>query len=147
MVSENVHKELLKLNLGCGLNAPSGWINIDASFTARLSKWKKLYKVVCKVTSTKPIPWPENIKIVDVREGLPFLDGAVQAIFRSHMLEHIDSEGGSFLIKECYRCLATTEVMPVIVPDLYQMAKKYINLISDDPRGEYSHNFLRDLNM
>ena len=35
-----VHNELLKLNLGCGLNTPPGWINIDASFTARLSKWR-----------------------------------------------------------------------------------------------------------
>jgi hypothetical protein len=33
------------------------------------------------------------------------------------------------------------------VPDLYQIAKRYIDLMNSSPKGEHSHNFLRDLGM
>jgi predicted SAM-dependent methyltransferase len=146
MVPNSVHKEL-KLNLGCGLNAPSGWVNIDASLTAKLSRVIWLYKVVCKIGRIKPIPWPENIKIVDIRKGLPFSDGSVNAIFSSHMLEHMTYEDVNFVVKECYRCLCVGGVMRIIVPDLYEITKKYVDLMITEPKGEHTHSFLHDLNM
>jgi len=99
------NKELLKLNLGCGLNAPSGWVNIDAPFTARLSKWKRLYKVACKIGRIKLVEWPENIKIYDIRKGLPFSDGSVRLIFASHALDHITYKDARFVIGGYHRCL------------------------------------------
>ena len=35
-------KSLLKLNLGCGLAAPDGWVNLDSSYNAFLAKCPKL---------------------------------------------------------------------------------------------------------
>ncbi|MFH1702689.1 MAG: methyltransferase domain-containing protein [Nitrospirota bacterium] len=147
MVSNNAHKEPIKLNLGCGLNAPLGWVNIDASFSARLSNWRGLYNAMCKFARVKPVPWPKNIKIVDVRKGLPFSDGTIKAIFSSHMLEHMTYEDANLVIKECYRCLCEGGVIRIIVPDLYQIAKRYVDLMVTDPKGEHSYNFLQDLNM
>jgi predicted SAM-dependent methyltransferase len=143
----DIHSELLKLNLGCGLNAPCGWVNIDASFTERLSKYKGLYNVLCKICRVKPVPWPKNIKTIDVRYGLPFSDGSAEIIFISHMLEHMDFEKGNFVIGECYRCLCKGGVIRIIVPDLYQMTKRYVDLMAVDPKADHSHNLLRDLNM
>jgi len=145
MFTEDSHKELLKLNLGCGLNAPSGWINIDASFTAKLSKWKWFYIALCKIMKIKPTIWPKNIMIVDVRNGLPFPDNSIWAIFSSHMLEHMNYEEANFVIKECYRVLCKDGVIRIIVPDLYQITKRYIDLITHDPKGEHSQNYLKDL--
>jgi len=147
MVSDNVHKEPVKLNLGCGLKAPLGWVNIDASLTARFSKVRWLYNVVCKIGRIEPIPWPRNIKIIDIRKGLPFPDNYVQAVFSSHTLEHMTYEDANFVIKECHRCLCVGGVIRVIVPDLYEMAKKYVDSMVIDPRGEYSQDFLQDLGM
>lgn len=147
MVFDRIHKELIKLNLGCGLNAPSGWVNIDASLTARFSKWKRLYNMICKISRIKPILWPDNIKITDIRKGLPFSDSSVKAIFSSHMLEHMNFEDANFVIKECSRCLYVGGVIRVIVPDLFQIAKRYADLMITEPKGEHSHNFLHDLNM
>jgi len=127
-----VTNKILKLNLGCGLNAPSGWINIDASFTARLSKFLGsgwVYRFFCNTMRREPIPWPKNIKILDVRKGLPYPDNSIVAIFSSHMLEHMTYQEASFVIKECYRCLVHGGVIRIIVPDLYQIAKRYISLI------------------
>lgn len=101
----DIREELIKLNLGCGLSAPPGWVNIDCSLTARLSKWNKLYNIVCRLAQVEPVPWPKNIKVFDVRRGLPFPTGTVVAIFSSHMLEHISFEAGDFVIKECSRVL------------------------------------------
>jgi|LQYC01.1.fsa_nt_gi Uncharacterized protein conserved in bacteria len=147
MVFKSPYKQLLKVNLGCGLNAPSEWVNIDGSFSALLSKRKRLYQALCKIFRIKPVPWPENIKIVDVRKGLPFPDGSSEAIFSSHMLEHLDFDEGDFVIKEAFRCLRGGGVIRIIVPDLFQTAQKYVDCMINDPQKEHSYNFLRDLNM
>jgi len=137
----------IKLNLGCGLNTHPDWINIDASFTARISKISFLYKIVCKLTKMKPIPWPRNIKIHDVRKGLPFPDNSVDAIFSSHMIEHLHYEEAKFVIQECYRCLCRGGIIRIIVPDLYQIAKEYVELMKSKPNNIHSHKFLQNLNM
>jgi predicted SAM-dependent methyltransferase len=147
MVSADVCKEPVKLNLGCGLNAPLGWVNIDASLTARLSKIRWLYKFACKIGRVKIVPWPRNIKIIDIRKGLPFPDNSVKAIFSSHMLEHMDYDDANFVIKECYRCLCVGGAIRIIVPDLYEIAKKYVDAMVTDPRGEHGQSFLQDLGM
>ncbi len=140
------NKKMLKLNLGCGLNAPQEWLNIDASFTARLSKVKWLYKLTCKIFKIEEISWPKNIKIIDIRKGLPFKNGSVKNIFSSHILEHISYRDADFVIKECFRVLCKDGVMRIIVPDLYQITKRYVQLVDSNPQGEYSYNFVKDLN-
>jgi len=137
----------LKLNLGCGLNAPPGWINIDASLTARLSMHRKLYNVLCKLGHIEPIAWPKNIKISDVRKGIPFPDNSARAIFSHHMLEHMDYEDADFVIREGHRCLCEGGVIRIIVPDLYTLAKRYVDSMNSDPQADHSHDFLRVLNM
>ena len=142
---DDAHKEPIKLNLGCGLNTPPEWINIDASFTARLSKWGRLYKVLCRFLRIQPVPWPKNIRTCDVRRGLPFSDNSVQVIFTSHMLEHITYEDARFVIRECHRCLYKGGVMRVIVPDLYAISKRYVESMTNNPNSKHGHIFLKDL--
>jgi len=147
MASDSIHNELVKLQLGCGLNAPSGWVNIDASITARLSKWRGVYNVVCKVARTEPVLWPKNIIIADVRKGITFPDGSVKAIYSAHMLEHLGFEAANFVIKECYRCLCRGGIIRMIVPDLYQISKKYIDLMTISPKVKHSQDYLHSLNL
>ncbi len=145
--ASDIREELIKLNLGCGLSAPSDWVCIDSSFTARLSRWKRLYNIVCKLASTEQVPWPKNIRILDVRKGLPFPNRSAIVIFSSHMLEHMNFEDGNFVIKESYRCLCEGGRIRIIVPDLIKITKRYLDLVNNDPKGKHSHDFLRDLNM
>ena len=95
----------------------------------------------------KEIRYPENIKIWDVRKGLPFSDNTAEAIFSSHLLEHMNFEDGQFLLKESYRCLRKGGVIRIIVPDLYQIAKKYVFLMETEPKAAHSDEFLQHLNM
>ena len=146
-MASDIHEKLMKLNLGCGLSAPSGWVNIDCSFTARLSKWKGLYNIICKLAQIEQVPWQKGIKILDARKGLPYPDKSVMAIFSSHMREHMNFEDGNLVVKECYRCLCDGGVIRIIVPDLMKITKRYLDLVNDDPKGKHSHDFLRNLNM
>jgi len=99
------YKEMhgLRLNVGCGGRPTTGWVNLDMVSHPQVEFW-------------------------DCRKGLPFSDGAVAAVFAEHFLEHLayGDEVQKFL-RECFRCLRTSGVLRVIVPD----AGAYLRLYSD----------------
>lgn len=144
----------LRLNIGCGLITPSGWINIDSSWNARFAKcpWFKRILVSLHIISPDQarIPWPRNIHIHDVREGLSFRDNSAEVIYSSHLLEHLARKDALFFLEQCYRVLAPGGIIRIIVPDLEHFAKQYMErlrqgtkelLIKEPP----SDKFLEDL--
>jgi len=58
----------------------------------------------------------------NLRGGLPLKDESVDAIYTSHMLEHIPYKGLMILLKECHRVLKKGGSLSVCVPN----AKLYI---------------------
>jgi predicted SAM-dependent methyltransferase len=141
------HRELIKLNLACGLKAPLGWINIDNSITEKLSKIKLLYRLLCKIARIKEIAWPKNIYNIDIRKRLPFKSESAKAIFSANVLEHMDYRDATFLIRECFRVLSKGGVLRIIVPNLYQAAKDYVKALEEKPSGAHSHNFMGFIGM
>mgnify|MGYP000256460989 CR=1 FL=1 len=89
---EFAHKTGLKLNIGCGPKLKAGWVNIDLSPNADLT--------------------------LDLREPLPFAEGACQVIYSEHFLEHLDypDPTNSFL-EVCFRILEAGGTFSVGVPD------------------------------
>ena len=120
----------LKLNLGCGLVAPDGWVNIDISYNAFLAKYPKLRRFLGKFNilpkKLTEIPWPKNITVFDVRRCLPYQDNSVKFIYSSHCLEHLSKAEAKKLLGECYRVLVPGGVIRIIVPDLHTSVQKYI---------------------
>lgn len=93
-----------KLNLGCGVDIKSDYCNIDISF----------YQGVDIVT--------------DLENGLPMFDNdSIEEIYSSHSLEHLSFDGSANLIKECYRILRTDGILYIIVPDLLDACKRFID--------------------
>jgi predicted SAM-dependent methyltransferase len=89
----------LRVNIGCGLSAKSGWVNVDF------------------------FEFPEVNCIYDCRKGLPFSDNAVRCIFTEHFFEHIDyTEEVPIFLSECCRVLKPGGVIRIVVPD----AEKYV---------------------
>jgi len=86
----------IRLNLGCGLQAPLGWINVDGSWNARLAKYRRLRRMLSSFrllpADKLEIPWSPSILIRDVRKPLPFPDGSVTAVYASRVLEHLYRE-------------------------------------------------------
>lgn len=69
----------MKLNIGCGYDRRSGFINID------------------KFEFCKPD------MVIDIEKGLPFEDNSVDFIFSSHCLEHVRPDRYMFVLEEMYR--------------------------------------------
>lgn len=102
------------LNLGCGSRFCSEpcWTNLD------------IYSVSDQVTSHNLI------------KGLPFPDETFDAVYHSHFLEHLTKEDGFQLSKECFRVLKSRVVVRVVVPDLEQICRIYLETLEKVEDGE-----------
>ena len=126
--AEIPHKN--RLHLGCGLTTPDGWINIDGSWNARLARYPVLRRLAHSLHLVPPdkvdVPWSSRVFIHDVRKPLPFPAGSAEAIYSSHLLEHLYFEEGKTLVRECFRVLASKGVLRVVVPDLASIVREYL---------------------
>lgn len=90
------------LNVGCGRRYDRRWVNLDlASRDASVVQH-------------------------DINKGLPFADGSFDAVYHSHVLEHLKPDQGVRLLGECYRVLAPGGVLRIVVPDLETIALLYL---------------------
>ena len=101
------------LNLGCGSKTSdySEVVNIDWSISLIIKKSFLLRiflsKLISKGRYKKIQNLPNNIIIHDLRKGIPCRSNSVDAVYHSHVLEHIDrSKVKEFLcLREGYHCL------------------------------------------
>jgi SAM-dependent methyltransferase len=131
---------LIRVHLGCGLTTPSGWVNVDGSWNARLAKHPILRHALhaFHVTSADKlkVPWNSDILIHDLRTPLPFHNASSSIVYSSHLLEHLYFEEGQRLIRETYRVLADGGIVRIIVPDLGSIVQEYLG---GHPFGEVSN--------
>lgn len=90
------------LNVGCGTRFLEDWTNID-------------------FISTHP-----SVISADLLNGIQSEDNCFEVVYTSHLLEHFDRQGGLNFLRECYRVLKPGGILRVIVPDLEQITKLYI---------------------
>jgi SAM-dependent methyltransferase len=95
----------LCLNLGCGSTYHSKWRNLDID------------------------PIDKNIEHWDAKNGIPALNNSVDIVYHSHLLEHLQPEHGEAFINECFRILKPMGILRVVVPDLEQICKEYLNAL------------------
>jgi ubiquinone/menaquinone biosynthesis C-methylase UbiE len=119
----------IRLNLGCGLQAPTGWVNVDGSWNARIAKFPALRKLVAAMglvaRDKAEIPWSANIYVHDVRKPLPFADHSASVVFASHVLEHLYRNEAQQLLSESFRVLRPGGIVRIIVPDLETIVQEY----------------------
>lgn len=92
------------LNVGAGLHASSEWTNLDMA------------------------PAPDVIRH-DIRKGLPFAHDTFDAVYSSHVLEHLAPADGDRLISEMKRVLKLGGIARVVVPDLERTCRAYLERI------------------
>ena len=118
-----------KLHLGCGLNAVDGWLNVDGSWNARLAKFPRLRRALAAARVISPeaatVPWRADLRILDVRDPLPFATGSFEAIYASHLLEHLFLADALRLLRECLRVLRPGGTLRLVVPDLRAIVREY----------------------
>ncbi len=90
------------LNVGCGSQFHHDWINLDL------------------------ISECEDVLCHDLTCGIPFPDQHFDAVYHSHVLEHLKPTDGIRLLEECLRVLKPGGIARIVVPDLERIAKLYL---------------------
>ena len=136
-------EKIKKLHLGCGLNTPDGWLNVDGSWNARLARYTNLRRLLRALRLVPKdvlnTPWSGKIYFHDLRKPLPFSKSSFTVVYASHLLEHLYLEEAKRLLLECYRVLSPGGVLRMVVPDLNAIVQDYIqaaNLRSGDRQDD-----------
>jgi predicted SAM-dependent methyltransferase len=97
---------LAYLNIGCGASFFPEWTNID--------NYKSQY-----------------VDCFDIRNPLPYPDNSFDAVYSSHVLEHLTPLEGKKLVSEIYRILKQNGICRIVVPDLERICTKYLKYLND----------------
>jgi ubiquinone/menaquinone biosynthesis C-methylase UbiE len=119
-----------KLNLGCGPNAPEGWLNLDGSWNAWMSNHaflRKVLRLAGVLKSASDVQWKVRPLVHDLTKPLPLGDNTISVIYASHVLEHLYLIDAQKLLLECNRVLRPGGLIRLVVPDLRSMAANYMN--------------------
>ena len=106
-----------KVNLGCGPNPVTGWINVDYAIGARLARLPVVGSLV-KTARLFGCDWDRTIVIADLRKRFPWKDEIVDAAYSFHTLEHFSKHDRRQFLKECRRVLRPEGILRIAVPDL-----------------------------
>lgn len=99
------------LNLGCGNIFHKDWVNID--FTEK-----------------------ENVIKHNLLQGIPCNKNEFDVVYHSHILEHFSKHDAIDFINECYRVLKTNGIIRIVLPDLEDIDKTYLEqlaIVRTDP--------------
>lgn len=121
----------LRLNLGCGPGPqPAGWVHVDGSWNARLSRLPLIREAlrILRVIPPESVSseWTPHVVPANLRRPLPFEPGTVECVYASHVLEHLYEDDARALLGECYRVLKPHGVIRLVVPDLCSLATQYV---------------------
>lgn len=61
----------------------------------------------------------------DLRKRFPFADGSFDAVYGSHVLEHLEPAAAKVLLRDCFRILKPGGIVRIAVPDLESIARLY----------------------
>lgn len=119
-----------RLNLGCGPNAPSSWLNVDGSWNAWFSHHENMRRALETLgfinTANRGAQWNVKPIVHDLGKPLPFRDNTFTAVYASHVLEHLYLVEAQQLLSECNRVAKPGGVVRIVVPDLNSMVREYV---------------------
>jgi SAM-dependent methyltransferase len=111
------------LNLGCGRTLHPAWVNLDAN------------------------PVLPGVQRADLARGIPFGDASFDAVYHSHVLEHLERADAARLLAECRRVLRPGGLLRICVPDLEGIARAYLEALDRRrqaaPGGAEAHEWMQ----
>lgn len=110
------------VQFGAGMCGPPCWTNFDISPTLRLQRLPLIGRLF---HGLHPI-FPASVRYGDIIRGLPLAKDACDAIYCSHVLEHLSLEDFRVALKNTYSYLRPGGRFRFVLPDLEQLAKDYL---------------------
>jgi hypothetical protein len=135
-------KQNLYVQYGCGFSAGEGWENFDSSLTLRIERIPFVGSALSARFSGNTNPFPVTVHYGDICRGLPIIDGTAHGCYASHVLEHLGLCEFRQAVRNTFRMLASGGVFRLIVPDLYERARRYV-VECELKNSDAAHTFLR----
>lgn len=133
---------MIILNIGCGLKTSDTCINIDWSPYLKLKRNVVLRTIaspfIGAVRRKRLSMISDNILAHDLRKPLPFSEGSVDAVYHSHVLEHIDRKSVPLLLSDIYRVLKAGGILRFSVPDWEVLCRAYLQHVEACESGTAS---------
>jgi Methyltransferase domain len=127
----------MHVQYGCGLWAPPNWINFDASPSLRLQR-KPLLGSLSKRMGL-PV-FPSNVRYGNIVKGLPVASASCEAVYCSHVLEHLAFEDAVVALRNSWEILETGGIFRIVVPDLEWEMKTYLNSTAEGASIQFMEN-------
>ncbi|MBM3794772.1 MAG: class I SAM-dependent methyltransferase [Acidobacteria bacterium] len=138
-----------RLHLGCGLNAPADWLNVDGSAQVWFARHPAIKRLLLAAriypASQAAIPWPANVLRLDLRKPLPFADNRFVAVYSSHTFEHLYRAQAEQLARECFRVLKPGGVCRLVLPDLEAAVRRYLARLNGEAAGGAGDQLMEEL--
>jgi SAM-dependent methyltransferase len=136
--SDQAQANPLILNLGCGTKTSALCTNVDFSMYIILSRfaWALpwLAPIIGRERAARISSMHGRMVIHDLRKGIPFPDNSADAVYHSHLMEHVDRESIMDFQKEIYRVLTPGGIQRICVPDLETLVREYGASLQTDDR-------------
>ena len=107
-----INAKLNYLNVGCGSSFHPAWTNIDL------------------------VPSAPSVVQFDIRKGIPFPNDYFDAVYSSHMIEHLQPHEAERLMQEAARVAKPGGILRIVTPDLERMVKEYLSALQRVMEGE-----------
>ena len=135
-----------RINIGCGSTPSEGWLNFDNTPAIKLAnsplkyRTAKLFGMLNK-DHIENIEWNKKnkIKYADATKHIPLSSNSVEAIYTSHMFEHLSNEGAKSFLYEAKRILKNDGVLRIAIPDLKISVERYI---ANEDADEFMNSLL-----
>ena len=115
----------MNVQYGCGLSAPPNWINFDVSPTLRMQR-NPAFRYIFRSLLPGPL-FPATVRCGDIVRGLPLPSEVADAVYCSHVLEHLASSDVNKALIETFRIMKPGATFRLVVPDLKWRVRKYLN--------------------
>ncbi len=124
------------VHYGCLFCAPETWLNFDASPTLRFERIPMLGRLYTKNQRR----FPPNVRYGDIVKGLPVPPASCQALYCSHVLEHLALADCRTALKNSHSYLRTGGVFRMVLPDLEALTRTYLA----DGGWDAAHRFMKE---
>lgn len=112
----------LYVQYGCGQCAPDAWTNFDSSPRLRIERLPGSSVVGRSI-------FPKNVMYGNIVEGLPIAEGTADAVYSSHVLEHLGRKEVPKALANTFKILKRGGIFRMIVPDLEWRARRYVKAL------------------
>jgi SAM-dependent methyltransferase len=123
----------MRVNIGCGLTPTPGWLNFDNSLSVRAARFPALSTLLRRIgilnassAELAELGQTGSVRFANAAVRIPCAAASAEAVYSSHMIEHLDRTEARAFLAEVHRVLRPGGVVRIAAPDLSRLVGDYL---------------------